>query len=128
MSAMAHDAAVAHGQGAIADSNGRQGRFQQRRSQPAIPLASFTRAVVARAFVLAGTKSCPTRQMSVSGKKAHIHPHLSDQGFGGTLVNPVDAIQACHLLNERADDFLDPLTDGTDGLIEVVQMRQDLDY
>ena len=81
VSPMPHDAAVARGQPAVFHANGPQGRFDQRRPQPAVAFAGLAAGVLARALVVARTDAGPTHQMPIRGKGAQVHADLRHNPF-----------------------------------------------
>jgi hypothetical protein len=51
---------------------------------------------------------------------------LGQDDLGGALVDPADGVQQRHLLSERGDHLLDPRRPHRDGLVQVVDVGQDL--
>ena len=64
--------------------------------------------------------------MGGGGELAHVRADLGQDDFGGALVDPGDSVQQRHLLSEGGDDLLDPRRERGDGLVQVVDVGQDL--
>jgi hypothetical protein len=64
--------------------------------------------------------------MGRGGELAHVRADLGQDDLGGTAVDPGDGVQQRHLLNERGDHLLDPRRKRGDGLVQVVDVGQDL--
>ena len=64
--------------------------------------------------------------MGRGGELAHVRADLGHDDLRGPLVDPGDGVQQRHLLSERADHLLDPCREGGDGLVQVVDVGQDL--
>jgi hypothetical protein len=64
--------------------------------------------------------------MGRGGELTHVRADLGQDHFGGAPVDPGDGVQQRHLLSVRADDLLDPRRKRGDGLVQVVDVGQDL--
>ena len=64
--------------------------------------------------------------MGRGGELAHVGADLGHDDLGGALVDPGDGVQQRHLLGVRSDQLLDPRREGGDGLVQVVDVGQDL--
>jgi len=61
-----------------------------------------------------------------AGELAHVRADLGQDDFGGALVDPGDGVQQRHLLSVRGDHLLDPRRQHRDGLVQVVDVGQDV--
>ena len=64
--------------------------------------------------------------MRRGGELAHVRADLGHDDLGGTLVDPGDGVQQRYLLSVRADHLLDPRRQHRDGLVQEVDVGQDL--
>src|SRR5215217_205555 len=60
----------------------------------------------------------------MGGKAAHVHPDLCDQNLRRPTVYSRDGVKELHFIGERGDHPLYLSTQLTDGLIEVVDVRE----
>jgi hypothetical protein len=60
------------------------------------------------------------------GKAGHVDPDLADDGFGDATIHARDGAQAIPGISERGDALVDGLGEPADGLVVVVEMREDL--
>jgi hypothetical protein len=60
------------------------------------------------------------------GELAHVRADLGHDDLRCSSIDPWDGVQQRHLLGERADHLLDPLAQHRDGLVQVVDVGQDL--
>ena len=121
-----HHAAIACGQRAVLLAGRRRGGFGERGPQPAIAFARRAGAAFARALVVARTQSRPARQMPRGRKYGHVRSDLGDQHLGHALAHARDRIEALDLLGIRRHHFVDPKTHLFDGLLEVVDVPEEL--
>ena len=64
--------------------------------------------------------------MRRGGELAHVRADLGHDGLGGTPVDAGDGVQQRHLLGVRGDQLLDPRREQSDGLVQVVDVGQEL--
>jgi len=64
--------------------------------------------------------------MSGGREPCHVDADLADDGLGHPLVDPRGAGQAVPVFSERGHHPVDLDRQPTDGLVEIVQQRQDL--
>jgi hypothetical protein len=64
--------------------------------------------------------------MGRGGELAHVRADLGHDDLGGALVDSGDGIQQRHLLSEWGDQLLDPRRQHRDGLVQVLDVGQDL--
>ena len=64
--------------------------------------------------------------MGRAGELTHVRADLGQDDFGGASVDPGDGVQQRHLLSVRGDQLLDPRRERGDGLVQVVDVGQDL--
>jgi hypothetical protein len=105
---------------------GRLGDLAQAAAQPLGALAGPPRAVLAGRLVIPRAHPRPRGQMRGGGELAHVRADLGHDDLGGTLVDPGDGVQQRHLLGVRGDHLLDPRRQHPDGLVQVVDVGQDL--
>jgi hypothetical protein len=60
------------------------------------------------------------------GELTHVRADLGHDDLGCPLVDPGDGGQQRHLLGEGGDHLLDPLAQQGNGLVQVVDVGQDL--
>jgi hypothetical protein len=60
------------------------------------------------------------------GELAHVRADLGHDDLGGTPVDAGDGVQQRHLLGVRGDQLLDPRREQSDGLVQVVDVGQEL--
>jgi len=64
--------------------------------------------------------------VAVGGEPVHVRPTLSDQDLRGPPVDPGDGVKEDYLGGERGDHLLDLGRQPLDGLLQVVDVGQDL--
>jgi hypothetical protein len=64
--------------------------------------------------------------MGRGGELAHVGADLGHDHLRCPLVDPGDGVQQRHLLGVGGDHLLDPRREGGDGLVQVVDVGQDL--
>jgi len=60
------------------------------------------------------------------GELAHVRADLGHDDLRCPSVDPGDGVQQRHLLGVGSDQLLDPRREGGDGLVQVVDVGQDL--
>jgi hypothetical protein len=64
--------------------------------------------------------------MGRGGELAHVGADLGHDDLRCPSIDPGDGVQQRHLLRERGDHLLDPCRQHRDGLVQVVDVGQDL--
>src|SRR5712692_212712 len=88
--AMAHDPAIACGQGAVLSAGGGEGGFNEGHAQPAVPLPGLSGFMLAGTFVVTGTEPGPAGEVPITREAAHVHADLRDDHLRRPPRDPRD--------------------------------------
>jgi hypothetical protein len=106
--------------------DGRVSRLHQGGPQEAIALACLARCALAGAFMLAGGHTDPRGEVVGTRTATHGGADLGHEHFGGVASHPRDGSEQAHRLFKRAIDRLDLRIKAGDGLIQSIDLTQQL--
>src|SRR5438445_7890835 len=123
---MAHDATVAGRQRPPSMPDGTEGRFGECGTEPRVPPPGLSGAMLPGTLVVAGTERSPAGEVPGAREDAHVDADLSDHHLRGPLFHTGDRTDPLQVLGKGGEKQANLLADGLDGLLDVVDMRQDL--
>src|SRR5690348_11345122 len=103
-------------------------RFDQRTAQPAIAFAGLATPPLAGTLVLTRAQTGPRRQVPGSWEALYIWANFCDDDLRGATTDARDGVQPLEHFLKRALTLSDFTAHALDGLIQKVDMRQDLGH
>src|SRR5882724_709867 len=74
-------------------------------------------------LIVTRTEGGPAREVTRTGKRAHIHANLRDDDLRGALIDPGNAIQPRPRVGKRGDHRLHLSAQNPNGFVQIVEVR-----
>src|SRR6185312_12295839 len=124
LAAPSTDAVVLRAQVLILGMRGPVRGFHQAVAQPRTAFARAAAATLTRRFVVPRAHTRPRRQVTSTGKSAHVPAGFGPQDFCRAPVHSGNGIEPGDLLLKRAQSLLDLVAEPFDSSLKIINLRQ----